>query len=775
MKKSLFRIVISVTLAVVLTASVCVSGFSAYAQDVGDSEGLVSIGDSEYNPHSDDVEQDIIDNAENLPDSIDLRNFNGQNYVTPVKFQNPFGSCWAFGISAAAETSFLYENDLGVPAGEVNDYVNFSEKYTNWYLFHAITDDEVSVGTVRASQVGEGFDVSQLEAGNINAVYDLGGSAGYGPNFFASGFGPIDESETVNGEDCYAYHGKNGWRVNDRNETDEMKALRKEFYRKQLRSFIPTLISMGVIESADRYDEWFDNYWHEGSPAYENSYTGSEYAGWDDWSLPLTEEYINPGLVSYFKDSYTLTAPAQKDAQGNYVFSEAGVASIKSELANGHAVAIGYKADQSRPNQPAGDSGYMNTVNWAQYYNGPVTMDHEVAIVGYDNNYPKENFTRTANGETVEGSTPPADGAFIVKNSWGALTEEDKATVTYDQSGTPIYQNPNASAWGYEDTGYFYLSYYDHSISRAYCFDFYSYDETKYLAYNYDQYDLLQGSNYKPTVKDEEEKMANVFDAEEDEYLCQISTMTSMPGTNVHYEIYKDVGDNDPCSGTLLEQGDDYKEISGYQRIDLKGEYFLKKGEKYSVVITQTAKGDDGEDDYVVLFAAGINTYGGVKINTKINAGESYVYEDGGWTDMSEIKDDLIDTMYQDLIVSRGSEEEVKKILKNGKDDLAVDNYPVKAFLVSAGDHDSGQLIGDVNQDGAVTVSDATAIQRFSIELPVEGIFNNRLADVNNDGVITVTDATCVQRYAAQFTKKTGNAGKYYKDITPTSDYPQII
>lgn len=84
-------------------------------------------------------------------------------------------------------------------------------------------------------------------------------------------------------------------------------------------------------------------------------------------------------------------------------------------------------------------------------------------------------------------------------------------------------------------------------------------------------------------------------------------------------------------------------------------------------------------------------------------------------------------------------------------------------------------LIGDVNNDGYVAVSDATAIQRYSIELPVEGTFNNLLADVDNDGYITVADATCVQRYVAEFTRKTGNAGKCYKDITPTSDDPQIL
>lgn len=59
-----------------------------------------------------------------MPEKPDLRDYNGKNYVTPVKLRNPYGSCWAFAMAAAAEISYLYENDLGVPAGGVNDQVD---------------------------------------------------------------------------------------------------------------------------------------------------------------------------------------------------------------------------------------------------------------------------------------------------------------------------------------------------------------------------------------------------------------------------------------------------------------------------------------------------------------------------------------------------------------------------------------------------------------------------------------------------------------------------
>lgn len=93
---------------------------------------------------------------EELPSSVDLMDYNGKNYVTPVKRQ-AFGDCWSFGICAAAESSYLYENDLGVPTGEVNNNVNFSERYLSWYVYHNITEEDVLFGKVRSSQVGEGL------------------------------------------------------------------------------------------------------------------------------------------------------------------------------------------------------------------------------------------------------------------------------------------------------------------------------------------------------------------------------------------------------------------------------------------------------------------------------------------------------------------------------------------------------------------------------------------------------------------------------------------
>ena len=727
---------------------VAAGGFSDAAVSEESSGALVTVG---YNPLSKDVGQALLDQETELPDRVDLRNFNGKNYVTPVKKQDPFGSCWAFGIAGAAEISFLHDNGLGVPAGEVNDLIDISEKYINWYMFHAITADDVELGCVPASQVGEGVDPSKMEETNMNAVYELGGNGAFASNFFASGFGPVDEDEEVDGSYPYLYQGKNGWKSSDDMTGEERSACISYFALKQKNDLLPMLLEMGTISSEDEYDAWFEANWDDGDRNKDFCLIDkSGYAPFDDWTLPLNSKYHNAGLVSYFKRSYVLPAPADSDEDGEYKFNPLGVTAMKSELSNGHGIAISILADQSEPGQESGDDGYMNTVNWAQYYTGDPQSNHTVTVVGYDDNYPKENFTRMAEGEVVEGSTPPADGAFIVKNSWGALTEEDKATATYDADGNIVYENPNAAAWGIEDTGYFYLSYYDNSIVSAESYEFYNRENTEYTRMNYDQYDLLQPAMYNCVANSDKEMSANVFAAEEDEYLCQISYMTTVPMTNVHYEIYKDVQDNDPTSGVLLEQGDTVNKLGGYQRLDLSGEYFLKQGEKYSVVITMTTQDDDGALSYGRVYSFMAMPQAGVSLNAVVNPGESYAYTDGKWTDWSELKGGIEESLYQSAVEEYGSEEEFLKRIPLGKDFVKVDNLPIKAYLVPASAK-SGIVRGDADGDGKVTITDATMIQKYIAEYEMPENFQPEACNIDGDDRITIGDVTEIQRYLAGF------------------------
>ena len=136
-----------------------------------------------------------------------------------------------------------------------------------------------------------------------------------------------------------------------------------------------------------------------------------------------------------------------------------------------------------------------------------------------------------------------------------------------------------------------------------------------------------------------------------------------------------------PSSGKLLEKGVNRHTFAGYHKIDLKGEYPLKKGERYSVVLTMKRSGDDGSVVYTETFPYSTKFSTGLNVKGIVNRGESYLYHDGKWTDMSEMKDSLIEKAYRQLNEKLGSKETFTSISLDSKDTFTIDNYPIKAIL----------------------------------------------------------------------------------------------
>lgn len=524
--------------------------------------------------------------TDGLPSKIDLRDYNEKNYVTPAKKQL-FGDCWTFGIIGSAETAYLYANDLGVPAGEVNDTVDFSEKYIGWYTYQSITEEDVISGKIRKSQVGEGYNVSNTDSEAPFPVYWLGGGYLASGNLFASGFLPVDEKVSVNSEYPYSYIGKNSEVID------------------------------GILQ----------------------------YSPDDDWSIPLNSQYRNPESTAFFRSCVVLPFPALRDENGEYKFNEAGVTAIKNEIANGHGVSIAYYFTEN-----------MNMRNWATYTHTNKIPNHEITVIGYDDNYSKENFARNnMDGEVIEKSVPPADGAFIAKNSWGK--------------------------WGIEGSGCFYISYYDQSFSYPISLEFDKADSVICKNPNYDQYDMLMIGTYTNLDYDTETKIANMFDTQENQALYQIEYKTPAPNTSVHYAIYKDIKDDNPESGTLLEEGDNTHEWSGYYKLDLNGKYNLKKGEKYSIVLTMKCTTDDGKSYYTDVIPYGASRQqqdANATAKGIINNGESYLFTDGNWTDLTNLNDTYSKQAYEHNIKENIPVEFKAKSIE----DIALDNYPIKGISI---------------------------------------------------------------------------------------------
>lgn len=537
--------------------------------------GCAGSGSSGSTPDTPAEINEIPDEADvgELPSKFDLRDADGKSYVTAVKSQL-WGDCWAFSLAGSAEIAYLYANGLGVPTGKINDKVNFSEKYIVNYMFHGVTKDDVSVGRVRASQVGEGFDPKQAEDASELSTYFIGGPFVHTANLFGSGFGPVEESVSVKGELPYEYN-------------DDASV---------------------------------------------------------EWLLPLNAEYRCAPVSALFRESRILPVPSTCDAKGKYRFNEEGVTAIKTELYRGHGVSMALNV--TNPN--------FIQKNLAVYYDGDDDADHAITVVGYDDDYPKENFVeRDESGKIVKGSLPPGNGAFIIKNSWGIVDEEKD--------------------------GFIYVSYYDHGICSAMSYVFDDNKTAKHTKRNIDQYDLMMTQWYGTTEYDKETKTANIFDAEEDESLYQLEYRTAFPDAEVSYEIYKDVKKDDPSSGTLLEKGVCSHKYAGSHVIDLKGEYGLKKGDLYSVVLTVRRSGA-----YTEVFPYSTKFFGGMSVKGIVNKGESFLYKDGKWTDMTERKDSLLESAYKQCAEGLKNNKAVPEI-ELDKSTFALDNYPIKAISAPKG------------------------------------------------------------------------------------------
>lgn len=70
--------------------------------------------------------------------------------------------------------------------------------------------------------------------------------------------------------------------------------------------------------------------------------------------------------------------------------------------------------------------------------------------------------------------------------------------------------------------------------------------------------------------------------------------------------------------------------------------------------------------------------------------------------------------------------------------------------LAESNSNSEGYILGDVNGDGYVTISDVTSIQMLLVELPVGDDFSAYAADVDGDGEIKLEDAETIQKWVAE-------------------------
>lgn len=250
-----------------------------------------------------------------------------------------------------------------------------------------------------------------------------------------------------------------------------------------------------------------------------------------------------------------------------------------------------YSSTSSQYDDPVHDS----------YYNPGITgTNHAVAVIGWDDTFPKENFAQQA----------PGDGAWLIRNSWG----DEKA--------------------GCAQNGNFWLSYYDASINTgsttryAYVFDAQAAD-------NYDnicQYDGDAGMSVITTTG--ETKASNLFrvTAKGGEILRAVGIGIGQTDTDCTLTVYKNPEMGDPQSGTLLLTQNVHLSYPGYHTIPLTEALPFEEGDRYAVVYEFA----DSVSLYISKdrqYTSGGNPF--ISVFTYENPGVSFLYQTK-WEDLSE-------------------------------------------------------------------------------------------------------------------------------------------
>lgn len=237
-------------------------------------------------------------------------------------------------------------------------------------------------------------------------------------------------------------------------------------------------------------------------------------------------------------------------------------------------------------------SEYYNPETNAYCYIGTEKPNHDVVIVGWDDNYSKDNFSVDLEG----------DGAFICQNSWG-------------------------SSFG--EQGFFYISYYDTNIG------------THNIAYTridgVDNYDHIYQSDLCGWIgqlgyNKESIFGANVFTAESDEVLKAISFYAT--GKDSEYELFvvpnftdeESLNERIPVASGKLTN-------AGYYTIDFSQEIAINTGEKYAVILHMITP--DAVHPLAIEYVADKAT-----ANVDTSDGEGYISTNGSdWENVKDVID----------------------------------------------------------------------------------------------------------------------------------------
>lgn len=354
-------------------------------------------------------------------------------YITSIKNQNPYGTCWAHAAMASAEAD-LWKKGLA------DSTIDLSEWQLAYFFYHTVVDP-------------------------------LGGTAG-------------DSVTVVTDSSAEDYL--------DRGGNQQLATYRLATWQ-------------GVTQEADA--------------PYSTVY--------NDRTKTLDD------ALAYGKDAYHL--------ENAYWVSMKDRDIVKQLIMEYGACAASYYHDSAYFNS---SSQWNRSEPLAEYKPTGTSTNHAITIVGWDDNYSKDNFGTYK---------PSSNGAWLCKNSWGSNWSKD---------------------------GLFYISYEDSPNLNGNAY-FYDYGTGDNYDYNY-QYDGGVGlSTYSVA------NAANVYTANSAETLKAVGFYTEDVQYTCTIKIYKNCTGN-PVSGTLVSTQTATEPYAGFHTVVLDTPVDLNAGDTYSVVVYQT-------------------------------------------------------------------------------------------------------------------------------------------------------------------------------------------